>query len=192
MSRVLLRGLPLVAFVMILAPAAWSATAGKSDGPRKPDFADTVARTTTQTEEVIVSGRLDKLSAVRNALMAAEDHFLSRYNELNDDWRYDVTCITEAPTGTRIPVRHCEPGYVANAKREAAVYGLLRYGNQNDWPVRDAVVFNTQLAELQAKMRAIVEGDVELQRALVERSLLAERFQKILKKKFERNWMVWD
>jgi len=187
-----LAGCAAVALAFVLAPMARSATQGTAEGNPAPNFAETVAKTTTDTEEVIVSGRLDKLSSVVKAIATAEDRFLNRYNDLNDNWQYDVTCLVEAPTGRRITMRRCETGYVAEAKRQDAVYGLLQYGNLGWSPLPESTIVQSHLKEFQAKMRQIVENDVELQRALVERSLLIERYEKIRKKKFEEQWIVWD
>ncbi len=169
-----------------------NATEDRPANKASPSFAETVAKTTSDTEEVIVSGRLDSLSAVRKAVDAAEDRFLNRYNELNDDWRFDVKCIVGPTTGHHIWVRHCEAGYVAEAKRDAAVHGVLHYGNLNDSVARDSMFALARLPELQARIRAVVASDTELQRALVERALLVERYGKLHKNKHEGNWIVWD
>lgn len=181
-----------LALALALTPMAMAATQGSAESKPAADFAETVAKTTTETEEVIVSGRLDSLSAIVKAIETAEDRFLYRYNDLNDDWQYDVTCHVEAPTGRRITMRRCETGYVAEAKRQNVVYGLLQYGTLAWSPVPEWTIAQSHLKEFQAKMRQVVENDVELQRALVERSLLIERYEKIRKKKFEEQWIVWD
>jgi predicted glycoside hydrolase/deacetylase ChbG (UPF0249 family) len=186
-----IRAVALVALATFLPHVTSAAAAGREVTTNR-EFAETVAKTTTETEEVIVSGRLDDLSSVEKAISDAEDRFLDRYNELNDDSRYDVKCQMKATTGHRIALRHCEPGYVAEAKREDAVYEMLRFGNQNVRVRPTHSVVLAQLPAMQARMRDIVGSDPDLQRALIERALLVERYEKLAKKKHSGNWMVWD
>ena len=111
--------------LLLLVPAspAHSAEGGA------PDFASTVASTTSQVEEVIVSGRLDSLSQLRKALDRAENRVYERYNEINKGSDYDIECITEAPIGSRQKVKRCQPRYVSDAMHEDAFDALFR--NQN-------------------------------------------------------------
>jgi hypothetical protein len=156
-----------------------------------PDFSETVNQTTTQLDEVIVSGGLSSLSELRKAIVDAEERFLTRYNELNKSWQHDVKCVTYQPTGTRIPVRHCEPNFIADAKRDVIVNGL-HGGNLGDVAGREMTVSQWGQPELQKHMRALVESDAELQRALVERALLIERYAKVRKEKLDGQKIVWD
>ena len=80
----------------------------------------------------------------------------------------------------------------AEAKRMATLYGLQRSGDVSDWGSRAAVVYPTAQSELQKHMKALVDSDSELQRALVERSLLIERYEKVRKQKFQGRKVVWD
>ena len=181
------RTLSLLTLAFLACPAALAATEAA-----KPDFAESVQKTTTQLDEVIVSGKLDQLSALRKAVNDAEDRFLHRYNELNDNWLYDVVCTTYQPIGTRVPMRLCEANFIADAKRMAVLYGLQQNGDVSQWNNKAAVVYPTAQDELQKHMKALVESDAELQRALVERSLLIERYEKVRKQKFAGRKVVWD
>jgi len=56
-------------------------------------------------DEVLVNGM--RLSELRAAIVAAEDRFYARYNELNKVDDFDIDCATDAHTGTRIGRRRC-------------------------------------------------------------------------------------
>lgn len=153
--------------------------------------AATVAKVTADTEEVIVSGRLDSLSDVRKAIVDAEDRFYERYNALNNSRDFDVNCSEGAATGTRIEKRTCEAAYVAEGLREDSIYGLHNK-NTNVRLRSRANIVDGKHAQLQQRMRQAAETDQELQRALVERSVLAERYNLLLKKKFNGRRINWD
>jgi len=174
---------------MAAGPAALAASG--TEPAAHPNFADTVSKTTTELDEVIVSGKLDSLSDLRKAIVDAEDRFLTRYNELNKSALYDVKCVTYEPTGTRQKVRYCEPDFIADAKRDVVVNGL-HGGNLGDIAGREMIVQHWGQPALQKHMKALVESDEELQRALVERSLLIERYDRVRKQKFDGRKVVWD
>jgi hypothetical protein len=157
-----------------------------------PDFAATVASTTAQIEEVIVSGKLDSLSRLRKAVDRAETRVYERYNELNQHNEYDIDCLTEAPLGSRQKARKCQPRYVSDALHEDAFDVLFR--NQNSATKLRSVV--ALAAGKQSFMRkAMLEAarsDPEMQRAMIEHSLLKERYEKVLKEKTSKQRVVWD
>jgi hypothetical protein len=57
------------------------------------------------TEEVLVRGT--RLRDLRAAIVTAEDRFYEQYNALNKVDDFDIECIRDAHTGTRIPQRRC-------------------------------------------------------------------------------------
>ncbi len=163
--------------------------------PRSANLASTVAEVTTEIEEVTVQGKFRKLSELRKAVDAAEDRFYQRYNDLNKDDQYDISCSVTAPTGTRINHRRCDAGYVIEARRQEAVYGLLRNTGVPETSYRmasEAGLINTQLDELRRRMRQFAETDAQMQRAIVEHVQLKERFEKLQKQKLSGRWAVWD
>lgn len=177
--------------LLLLGAMALTVAHAAAAADAKPDFAETVSKTSTELDEVIVSGGLSSLSDLRKAIVEAEDRFLTRYNELNKSWLHDVKCVTYQPTGTRIPVRHCEPNFIADAKRDVIVNGL-HGGNLGDVAGREMTVSQWGQPELQKHMKALVESDAALQRALVERALLIERYAKVRKEKLDGQKLVWD
>ena len=187
-SRLRNHAATLFVSVMALFPFNQAAAAAETQKPRD-DLASTVASTTAQMDEIVVSGRLDKLSEVRKAIVAAEDRAYARYNELNKSRMYDITCFIEAPIGTRLTRRNCEAAYVTDAKSEAA-QDLVR----GRAPIlRSSVdIINAHLGEMQRRLRETAENDPEMMQALIERSLLVERFEMLKKRKFDGHRIVWD
>jgi hypothetical protein len=157
-----------------------------------PDFASTLASTTAEMEEVIVSGKLDSLSQLRKALDRAEDRVYERYNEINEGSAYDIECLTEAPLGSRQKVKKCQPRYVSDAMAEDAFDALFR--NQTSATrLRSvsALAAGKQTFLRQAMLEA-ARKDAEMQRAMIEHSLLRERYEKVLKEKLGQRKVVWD
>jgi hypothetical protein len=96
-----------------------------------------------------------------------------------------------APTGTQLKSRNCEARYVTEARRDAAVYGLRNTDTNVRFESAESIV-GSKLAEHRKRMLAIAQTDVEMQRALVERSLLIERYEALRKKKFASKRIVWN
>jgi hypothetical protein len=176
--------LPLL--LLVLASPAHSAEGSA------PEFASTVASTTSQVEENIVSGRLDSLSQLRKALDRAENRVYERYNEINKGSDYDIECITEAPIGSRQKVKRCQPRYVSDAMHEDAFDALLR--NQNS-ATRQRCVPALAAGRQTFLRRAMLEAaqkDPQMQRAMIEHSLLKERCDMVLKRKLSDRRVEWD
>src|SRR5689334_9582583 len=73
----------------------------------------------TDTEEILVQAK--RLSQLHAEVVAAEDRFFARYNELNKVNDFDVQCRLEAPTGSRRRQRTCETQLQAD---EESKYGM--------------------------------------------------------------------
>jgi hypothetical protein len=177
------RALPLIA--LAAATQAFSAQGS-------PDFASTVAQTTAQIEEVIVSGRLDSLSELRKAVDRAEDRVYERYNEINKGRDYDIECLREAPLGTRLEVKSCKPRYVADALHEDAFDALLRNQSSATKLRSVSALAAGRQSFLRKAMLEAAKKDPQMQRAMIEHSLLRERYQLVLKQKLDKGQIVWD
>ena len=144
--------------------------------------ADDPAAARPRSDEFIVTGKPADADQARKALVEAEDRFYARYNELNKDDEYDIVCRVEAPLGQRLRVRSCEPRFIEEATRDDAVTKVQGRGNVK-------IVSATELKaspkyeSMRQRMRDIVEQDVELQNALVERGQLEQAYEALLKKK---------
>ncbi|MBK6674864.1 MAG: hypothetical protein IPG49_15925 [Proteobacteria bacterium] len=58
-----------------------------------------------------------KLDELRQQVIALEDKFYERYNDVNQNDDFDINCIMEAKTGTRFVKRSCRPAYQEAALR---------------------------------------------------------------------------
>jgi hypothetical protein len=180
--------MPAALALFCLAPCLSAFAAGES----APDFASTLASTTAEIDEVIVSGRLDSLSQLRRALNRAEDRVYERYNELNKNNAYDIECITEAPLGSRQKVKKCHPRYVSDALHEDAFDALFRNQNSATRLRSVSALAADKQSFLRRAMLDAAQKDLQMQRAMIEHALLQERYQKVLKEKFTGRRVVWD
>jgi len=81
-------------------------------------MAESATTPTDVLDEVLISGT--RLSELKKAVVAAEDRFYARYNELNKRDIFDIECQVDAPLGTRIPQRWCLTQVQLRAKRDYA------------------------------------------------------------------------
>lgn len=156
------------------------------------DFASTLATTTAQVEEVIVSGKLDSLSQLRKAMDRAEDRVYDRYNEINKARDFDIECLTEAPLGSRQKVKKCHPRYLSDALHEDAFDALFRNQNSATRLRSVSALAAGKQSFLRKAMLEAARKDPEMQRAMIEHSLLMDRYQKVLQEKLARHPVVWD
>lgn len=78
--------------------------------------ATSATRASDLTDEVLVHGA--RLSDLNAALLAAEDQFYARYNELNKVDAFDIECTTDIRTGTKLPHRVCLTKLQRDAKAQ--------------------------------------------------------------------------
>ncbi len=142
-------------------------------------------------DEVVVTGKLDSLSAARVAVIAAEDRFYARYNELNQDDQMDVVCRFEQPTGTRIPKRTCRTRMLDEATQVEA--GKLTRSEEGNVRLVSATALNSApQAELKARVLKMTREDPELLRALLEQARLAQYYEDLSAKKFRNRKVAWE
>jgi hypothetical protein len=137
------------------------------------------------SEEFIVSGKPADPDQVRRALLAAEDRFYARYNELNTDDEYDVSCRVEAPLGQRLKERYCEPRFVQEAARDntASVLNASRGSAGNNFArAQSDSRLGPKMDEFRRRMQQLVGQDPALQSALVERVRLEQQYKALLTK----------
>ena len=144
-----------------------------------------------ELDEVVVTGSLESLRAARKAVVEAEDRFYARYNAINDDHAYDMLCREDAPTGTLIRRRICEPRVVEDALAEDAQ--RMVSGNYVDVTMQSREVLRaTALVEAKRRLLKLLDRDPELRRALLERARLQQHLDALHQRKFEGRWIVWD
>ena len=118
--------------------------------------------TPDDVDEVTVYGK-KSLAALKFEYEVAETDFYDLYSELNDDWRYDVVCRKEAPTGSHIKRQVCWPRYALEAFSQEAL-AKLRRGNID--PGADALILDKR-RELRNRIAKLAEQDPRLMQALV-------------------------
>jgi Secretin and TonB N terminus short domain len=140
-------------------------------------------------DEVTVSGRYEKLSAMRKEYEQLEDRFYDEYNKLNTDPQWDVHCQQSASTGTHLRGRVCTPGFVDTIERDFAVASLQGHaGGGSPW-----VWIQAKKPAYQQNMTDLVKKNPKLLELLMKRNAAAQRYADVRKKKFEGGKLfVWD
>ncbi len=127
-------------------------------------------------DEVTVTGRYEKLSAMRKEFEQLEDKFYNEYNKLNTDHQWDVHCRREAPTGSRFQYRVCTPTFVDRIEQEITAGSLFG----SPW-----VYIAGKKPDYQKNMVDQVEKSPKLLELLMKRKAAEERYYAVRKKKFE-------
>jgi hypothetical protein len=136
-------------------------------------------------DEVQITGRHEKLSAMKKEYEKLENEFFRLYNSLNTNHDYDVFCGRE---GTFIKFRVCTPVFVNKATMVAA--GDLKGGHAGV-----PAIFRIQatMPDFRNNMRAQVTQNPKLLELLMKRNAAAQRYVVARKKKFEgEKIFVWD
>lgn len=130
-------------------------------------------------DEVVVKGRLESLSDLRQAIVAAEDRFYERWNTLNPDDKYDIQCRIEAPTGRRVFRRSCGPRVVDDFTHEIAM-GLVRGSSDSNSQYKTSDDVRLAAArELKKRTLVMLKKDPELRQAFLERARLDELYKEM-------------
>ncbi len=165
----------------LLPFAGWSATT-KALTPK-------IVSEVHSLDEIVVTGDRDSLSGARKAIIEAEDRFFARFNELNKDNAYDISCDMVKPTGTQIPMRLCNPRIVDDISHDET-FELIRRG-EGVITSRDTLR-SAAAVELKRRTLELLKHDPELLRALLEHARLEQHYQALRKAKFEKRMIVWD
>jgi len=138
----------------------------------------------TSLDEIVVSGKLDTLSGIRQALIDADDRFNARYNALNSDHDYDIVCRLETPTGSHIAIRLCQARIVDEL---TAAQGRTFFRNLSSNATTltgspDSVRKETNV-EVARRTLALLKTDPELQHDLLEHLKLEQLYKDLREKK---------
>jgi hypothetical protein len=148
-------------------------------------------------DEVEVTGKYEKLSAMRKEYELLEERFYAEYNKLNSNHDFDIKCSTDS--AVFIKLRRCQPVFIDKAYRDAT-WGA---GGSSGFGGADALTGYAQPAVwvwVQAKlpayrqnMRDQIRKNPRLLELLMKRNAAAERYQVVREKKFEGGTLfVWD
>lgn len=136
-----------------------------------------------ELDEIFVEGRVT-LRGLREQMIALEDRFYARYNELNDNPLFDVHCAVEVHTGSRFAKRYCRAVYESRAHQVEgeqhlkAMYDATVPIPPRPWvaPIPATVAIERQRPDFRAAMIRITREHPELVELLHQRAELAERY----------------
>ena len=114
-------------------------------------------------DEITVYGE-KSLPKLKLEYEAAELNFYNLYNDINDDYRYDVICREEAPTGSHIKQRVCWPRYELEAREQEGKSNFFR-GYNDPGMAAEELFIKKKMRERIAKL---AEEDPRLLKALIE------------------------
>lgn len=128
-----------------------------------------------------------KLWQIRENMVALEEQFFARYNELNKNDDYDVHCSSEAPLGTRFKKRVCRIAYHEDAQA-AEAQALL--GGYSAPPA--SMVLLARYSDYEKNALAVINSDVRLRRLVREREELEKRYIAERKRRFKGKWILFE
>lgn len=138
-----------------------------------------------ELDEVIVSGMT--LRQMRDAIIAAEQRFYDRYNEVNREDDFDIHCRNHAPLGTRIKRRECLIAF-----QEEAQMMYARAVLNGDYSTDPVMMTLERRDEFRRNALAVINGDGRLRKLLRERERLEEKYQAERKKRFNGRWIRFE
>jgi len=139
-----------------------------------------------ELDQVQIYGSRQETSELRQAIIEAENRFYERYNELNSNNDFDINCLVEARTGTRLATRTCRPLYQEEAVREGAKQAVemrqkfQSFGGANQLsspPVPAAIAIMARRPEFERHMRKLVLESPELGLLLQARAAAVEALE---------------
>lgn len=113
-------------------------------------------------DEIVVEGE-KSLGQLRHRVYEAEDDFYALFNSINDDDDFDILCIDEAPTGSRVKRRVCRANFELQATAEEARGVTLGIPTQS----ARGEITNKKRVFLE-KMELLVNENPELLKALAD------------------------
>ena len=140
----------------------------------------------SQLDEVEVVAK--KLTALRDEALAAEDRFFQKFNEINDDDRFDIDCRLRAKTGTRHETRECntEAFNAAQSDYSSNIVDGIQHGTFSSHATLtpELVAFRNRAAYRKA-VTAAFERSPELLELAREREEAWNRYENERRKRLE-------
>ena len=142
-------------------------------------------------EEVIVRGT--RLYELRAAIVAAEDKFFARYNDLNTIDDFDIDCNRVQITGTKFQKRRCAPRLLDKVLASDARETLeaMQDGRQKRGEDPDAILARHS-GEYKENMLKILRNDPQLRALVRDREKAQERYDREHKKRMKGRLMLGD
>ncbi|HEX7080391.1 MAG TPA: hypothetical protein VF329_05210 [Gammaproteobacteria bacterium] len=144
--------------IALLAGAATGQESAPDAARREPP--------STVDDEVVVRGR--SRAELRLQMQLAEEAVYARFNEINSSDEFDIHCLREPVTGSRILRRVCQPEFWRNAQARAAEETVRAMQGSPSTPV--AAVLGEAMYKgelLEDEMRRLAREDDQLLKALL-------------------------
>jgi hypothetical protein len=155
----------------------WSGEALDQGGPTTEPTFDSDAGEWIM-EDITVIGQ-NSIGRLRYEVDRAVDRMYKIYNELNTDDDFDIRCVWNAPTGSRIKRKLCTPVYVKNLQARATQYALYDMDNSG---ITSIYIDYTQIAikdaKLRENMKRLILENPSLFDAVVEHVKLREELKR--------------
>jgi hypothetical protein len=142
-------------------------------------------------EEVLVRGT--RLYELRAAIIAAEDRFYARYNEINPIDDYDIDCNQVKRTGTNFQTRRCAPRLLDKVLAADAREVLQAMQEGREKRGEDPTVTLTRRnGEYKANMLQLLRDDRQLRALVRDRDKAQERYDREHKKRMKGRLILAD
>ncbi|HXC60737.1 MAG TPA: hypothetical protein VN645_15585 [Steroidobacteraceae bacterium] len=142
-----------------------------------------------ETDEIVVHGT--RLYELRAAIVAAEDRFYARYNELNKVNDFDIECTVDAPTGTRFKQRTCLTRLQQRAQQENGREFVQMLQDQSAGLTGTAPITDPNTAmlaryeEYKRNVLYLLKMNPELRQLVRERDAAEKRYNEERRKRFK-------
>lgn len=113
--------------------------------------------------EVIVTPQLSR-SDLRSLISRAQKDYVSRFNELNIDDKYDIACYRFTPTGSHIEKEVCEPVFLIRARGDDASWAMAQLGR-----AVNLIQFESVMVDSPDAIRRAVKEEYEVLQEKVEK-----------------------
>ncbi|HXC60736.1 MAG TPA: hypothetical protein VN645_15580 [Steroidobacteraceae bacterium] len=143
----------------------------------------------TETDEIVVHAR--RLVEMRADIVAAEERFLLRYNDLNKIDDFHIECRVEPPTGSRLKQRTCLTRLQLNGQGDhgAQYVQMLQARASGATPSLPSIdpdaTFLARYQEYKSNMQQLLKVDPQLRQLAVERMEAEKRYDAELKRRFK-------
>jgi len=132
----------------------------------------------TEVDEVVVRGQ--RLYEMRAAIVAAEDKFFARYNDLNSIDEFDIDCRQLKRTGSISERRACFPRIVEQATTDEAKAfydAWLQIAGHNRPRADDPhALLARKSGEYRLNMQKLLRGNADLRALVREQEHLQKRY----------------
>lgn len=132
----------------------------------------------SRPHEIVVPGHR-YFRDLRSEIQGVQEEMFDRFNELNDNHRYDIHCKHESRPNTRIKQWTCMPNYVREATTQDAQQVLNQFqgGSYGNGATPPNLVIMREAPVMQEKLREFVMEDYELYELMVRHHELQEELQ---------------